>query len=181
MSLGCWKSLGSPTFKLSHTILKAFDGRSFPPHGLITACPIEMEGKIIQFDVEVVDAPIDYNMLLGCSWIHAMMTIMCSVFQLVQFPHQDKIITINQLDYCTPETNIHSNVPFVKNSKVVIQDVGVGMFKDSSLMGTFTIPPPISTPETTLVFTITSEVHFPLTIFTKSNTTMGSTSSMELR
>ena len=59
----------------------------------------------------------------------------------------------------------------------MIQDVGVGMSKDSSLMGTFTVPPPKYTPQTALVFTITSEVHFPLTIFTKSNTTMGSTSS----
>ena len=59
----------------------------------------------------------------------------------------------------------------------MIQDVGVGIFKDSSLMETFTILPPISTFETAPIFTITSEVHFSLTIFTKSNTTMGSTSS----
>ena len=66
--------------KLSHTILKAFDGRSFPPHGLITACPIELGGKVVQVDIEVVDAPIDYNILLGHSWIHAMMTTVSSVF-----------------------------------------------------------------------------------------------------
>ena len=42
---------------------KAFDGNSFPPHGLITACPTKLGGKTIQVDVEVVDAPIAYNLL----------------------------------------------------------------------------------------------------------------------
>ena len=65
----------------------------------------------------------------------------------------------------------------MENSQVVIQDLGVGMCKDSSLMGTFTIPPPTSTPQTALDLTITSEVPFPLTFFTESNMTMGSTSS----
>ena len=105
-----------------------------------------MGGKIVHITVEVVDAPTDYNLLLGCSWIHAMTSLVSSVFRVIRFPHQEKIITINQLDYCTLETSIHSNVPFVENSQAVIQDVGVGMFKDSSLMGTFTIPPPTSNP-----------------------------------
>ena len=103
-----------------------------------------------------MDAPIDYNILMGRSWIYAITTIVSSIFQVVRFPHQEKIITINQLDDYTLEASIHSNVPFVENSKVVIQYVGVRMLKDSSLMGTFTIPPPISTPETAPVFTITS-------------------------
>ena len=114
-----------------------------------------MEGKTVQNDVEVVNSPVDSNLLLGCNWIDAMMEVVSSVFQVVRFPHQENIITINQLDYRTPETNIHSNVPFVKNSKVVIQDVGVGMFKDSSLMGPFTIPPAVYTPKTAPVLTIT--------------------------
>ena len=59
----------------------------------------------------------------------------------------------------------------------MIQDVGFGIFKDSSLMGTFTIPLPTYTPQTTPVFTITSEVKFPLTILNKSIKMMGSTSS----
>ena len=65
----------------------------------------------------------------------------------------------------------------MENSQAVIQDVGVGMFKESSLMGTFTIPPPTSNPQTTPFFTITSEFNFPLPVLTKSTTMMGSTSS----
>ena len=160
MSLGCWKGLGSPTLKPSHTILKAFDGHSFPPHGLIMACLIQLGVKIVQVNVEVLDAPIHYNLLLGSSWIHAITIVVSSVFRVIRFPHQDKIVRINQLKYCTPETGIHSNVPFVENSQVVIQYVRFGMFKDSSLMGTFTIPPPTSTPQTTPVFPLHQEFTF---------------------
>ena len=80
MSLGCWKALGSPTLSPSHTILKAFDGHSFPPHGIIMTFTIELGGKTIQFYVELVDAPIHYNILLGRSWIHIMMMVLSSVF-----------------------------------------------------------------------------------------------------
>ena len=41
--------------------------------------PIEWGGKIATVDVEVVDAPIDYNFLLGHSWIHVMMAIVSLV------------------------------------------------------------------------------------------------------
>ena len=34
MSLSCWKALGSPKLVLSNTLLTAFDGRSFHPHGI---------------------------------------------------------------------------------------------------------------------------------------------------
>ena len=79
MSLGCWKGLVLPTLKPSNKVPKSFYGHSFPSHGLIMAYPIELGGKIVQVDVEVVDVPIDYNMLLRHSWIHAMMTVVSSV------------------------------------------------------------------------------------------------------
>ena len=51
------------------------------------------------------------------------------------------------------------------------------MLKYYSLMGTFTIPPPTSIPQTFPVFAITLEVYFLLIVFSKSTTTIGSTSS----
>ena len=35
MPLACWKSLGSPELVPSNTLLTAFDGRSFHPHGIL--------------------------------------------------------------------------------------------------------------------------------------------------
>ena len=65
MSLNCWKSLGYPTLNQSLTILKAFDRRGFHAFEVLQDLPIEVKGKTINLDVEVIDAPLDYNLLLG--------------------------------------------------------------------------------------------------------------------
>jgi hypothetical protein len=67
MYLACWKGLKSPALKKSPTMLRAFDGRGFHPHGLLQSLPIQLGGKTITVDVEVVNAPLDYNLLLGRS------------------------------------------------------------------------------------------------------------------
>ena len=77
LSLTCWKALGSPELVTSPTTLKAFDGRGFQPHGLISALVVELGGKTISIQVEVVDSPLDYNLLLGRNWFYAM-TIVAS-------------------------------------------------------------------------------------------------------
>lgn len=84
------------------TVLKAFDGHLFTPHGILIAFPIELGGKIVTVEVEVVNAPLDYNLLLGCSWFYPMRAVASTVYRLFHFPHQGKIVSIDQLDYCTP-------------------------------------------------------------------------------
>jgi hypothetical protein len=106
---------------------------------------VQLGGKPVYVDVEIVDAPLNYNLLLGISWFYAMVVIASSVFRCVQFPHQGKIVTINQLDYCTPDshTPATNNIPFLGDHKITYESVGVGLLKDSTLMGTFLalIPP----------------------------------------
>ena len=65
MSLSCWKGLGSPKLSKSATMLTAFDGRSFRPHGILPSLKVCLGGKTIVIEVEMVDAPLDYNLLLG--------------------------------------------------------------------------------------------------------------------
>ena len=65
MSIQCWRLLGSPLLNQSSTIRKAFDGCGFHPFGILQDFPIGVEGKTVNLDVEVVDAPLDYNLLLG--------------------------------------------------------------------------------------------------------------------
>ena len=95
MSLKCWKSLGSPTINQSPTILKAFDGRGFQTYGILQDLPIEVKGKMVNLDVEVVDAPMDYNLLLSHNWSYAMTANVSSVFHLIMFPHKGKIVKID--------------------------------------------------------------------------------------
>ena len=80
LSLTCWKSLGSPELVTSPTTLKSFDGRDFQPHGLISALLVELGAKNISIQVEVVDAPLDYNLLLGRNWFYAMTVVASIVF-----------------------------------------------------------------------------------------------------
>jgi hypothetical protein len=40
-------------------MLRAFDGRGFHPHGLLQSLAVQLGGKTVTIDVEVVDAPLD--------------------------------------------------------------------------------------------------------------------------
>ena len=45
MSFSCWKGLGSPELSQSATMLTAFDGRSFQPHGILPSLKVQLGGK----------------------------------------------------------------------------------------------------------------------------------------
>jgi len=97
----------------SPNLLTNFDGRSFRPHEIIPSFAIQLGGNKISDKVEVVDAAIDYNLLLGCSWTYEMTSIVSSLFRVVQFPHEGNIITIDQLSYAwkNPNTSTGVNIP----------------------------------------------------------------------
>ena len=99
MSLSCWKSLGSPELVPSNNLLTTFDGRSFRSHGILPDFEIKLLGKAVSVEVEVIDAPLDYNFLLGRSWTYAMSTIALVIFRVVVFPHKGKMFTVDQLDF----------------------------------------------------------------------------------
>ena len=79
MSLYFWKALGYPELVPSNTLLTAFDGISFHPHGILPAFEVKLAGKAVSIEVEVIDAPLDYNLLLARSWTYAMSTISLTV------------------------------------------------------------------------------------------------------
>ena len=128
----------------SPNTLKYFDGQGFQRHGLFPTLSVELEGKIVSIQVEVVDSPLDYNILLGRNWFYAMTVVASTVFRTLQFPHLGKIVTINQLDYCTSDvtTPTTNNIPMLWKSSPPYQSIRVGMLKDSTLMGVFPSAPP---------------------------------------
>jgi hypothetical protein len=87
MSLICWKSLSSPTLSKSLNMLTTFDGHSFHPHGILAAFMVQLGGKMVEVEVEIVDVPLDYNLLLGCNWTYGMTVIILSFFHPLFFPH----------------------------------------------------------------------------------------------
>jgi hypothetical protein len=104
-------------------------------------------GKTVTVDVEVVDAPLDYNLLLGRSWFYAMTVVALSIFQCVQFPHQGKIVTVDELDFCTIDARVPTtnNIPFLGDHKITYESIGDGLLKYFSLMGNFPTPLPPTT------------------------------------
>ncbi len=80
MSFSCWRAIGSLEINQSPTTLKAFDGCNFKPYGILNGCAVEIKGKTMSINVEVIYAPLDYNLLLGRSWFYAMSTVASSIF-----------------------------------------------------------------------------------------------------
>jgi hypothetical protein len=95
-------------------------------------------------EVEFFDAPLDYNLLLGRSW-DSMRVVVSTLFCVVCFPHQGKVVTVDQLVFFNSDTRT-GNVLFIAKTPTGYENVGVGLLKDSSLMGTFPIPPPPDIP-----------------------------------
>jgi hypothetical protein len=96
-------------------------------------------------EVEVFDTPLDYNLLLGRSWVDSMRAVVSTLFCVLRFPHQGRVIMVDQLAFFNADTRT-GNVPFIANTPPSYENVGVGLLKDSSLMGTFPIPPPPNIP-----------------------------------
>jgi hypothetical protein len=92
-------------------------------------------------EVEVVDAPLDYNLLLGRSWTYAMHAVVATVFRVLLFPHEGRIVTIDQLSFSRPDPSSGaSTVLMIDNPQPDTINIGVGLCP--SLMGTFDYPPP---------------------------------------
>jgi hypothetical protein len=91
--------------------------------------------------VEVVDASLDYNRLLGRSWTYTMQAVVSTIFWVLLFPHEDRIVTIDQLSFSKPDPSLGvSVVPMIDNPQPGVVNVGLGMCP--YLMGTFDYPPP---------------------------------------
>ena len=65
MSLSCWRAIFSPEINPLPTTLKAFDGHGFQPYGLLPSLQFELDEKLVSIHIEVVNAPLDYNIPLG--------------------------------------------------------------------------------------------------------------------
>jgi hypothetical protein len=140
MSISYWKAINSPPLTESHNTLKAFNGSRFKLYNVLPSLSITLEGKSVNVEVEVFDETLDYNLLLGHSWIDVMHTIVSTLFHVLRFPHQGKVIAIDQLAFFNSDTH-NSNVPFIAKTLLGYENIGVGLLKDLTLMGMFPIPP----------------------------------------
>jgi hypothetical protein len=90
-----WKYLGSPKLvSTSHELLD-FDRRPSEYLGVIPEFPISLGGKTIRVDVIVVQGSLDFNMLLEHDYVYAMNDVVSTLFRVMHFHHNGRIVTID--------------------------------------------------------------------------------------
>ena len=94
MSMSCWKAIRLPSVVPSLTLLTKFDGHSHRLYRIIPAFPICVGGKVVNIEVEVIDANLDYNLLLGRNWVYEMDVVVSTLFHVIFFPHERKLLRL---------------------------------------------------------------------------------------
>jgi hypothetical protein len=111
---------------------------------------VELGGKTILIDIEVINAQLDYNILLRRSYMYAMKVVASSIFWTIMFPHNGKIVTIDQVSHYkpNPSTSLDNILPLIHTNKDVypLVKMGPGIFKDPSLLGMYHRAPPLLPP-----------------------------------
>ena len=119
MSKNVGQKLGFPELKPSViTLIRAYDSCPSTPVFLYQKVLVCLTGKMVHIDVEVFDTHVDYNILLGWSYMYAMFTIASSIFHIMMFSHEDHIITVDQMTHSEkrPLKNIDVILPYVDTS-----------------------------------------------------------------
>ena len=99
LSSMAWKVVVSPPIELASSHVLEFDRSASQPLGILPQWPITLGGKTIYIDVMVVQGPLDINFLLFRDDVYAMKLVESSLFRVIHFPHNGKIMTINQLSF----------------------------------------------------------------------------------
>ena len=97
-----WESLGSSQLVPITPNLTAFGGGTSQPLGILPKFPITLGGKTIYIDVSVTQGALDFSLLLGRDYVYAMGALVSSLFCVVYFPHDGRIVTIDQLSFVRP-------------------------------------------------------------------------------
>ena len=82
-----------------------------------------------------------------------MEVIPSSYFICIKFPHEGKLVTIDQLSFYNAPNEPGTPVPFVDNSTLACENMGVSLYY--SLMGSFNIATPILSVKSFPVYAIT--------------------------
>ena len=71
-----------------------------------------------------------------------MVAVVSTYFCAIAFPFRGGITVIDQIAFFSNSSQATGSTPLIHRNPLSLQSVGVGLFKDPSLMGTFTLPSP---------------------------------------
>lgn len=104
------------------------------PKGILHNVSLEIPNNTIIIDIKVVDAQLNYNILLGHSYMYAMKEIASTIFHLMMFSYEGKIVMIEQLMYYdTKASSITKSVLLAIEgclSMPLFMEVGLGLYID---------------------------------------------------
>ena len=103
LSSTTWKALGSPQLVPATDQILDFNHRPTTPLGTLPCFPITLGGKTVCIDVMVVQGPLYFNLLLGRDYVYSMKSVVSTLFRVMYFPRDGKIVTIDQLSFVTPD------------------------------------------------------------------------------
>jgi hypothetical protein len=82
--------------------------------------------------------------------MYAMKAVASSVFRTMMFPHNGKIVSIDQVSHYepNPSANLDNILPLIhtNHDTYPLVEMGPGIFKDPSLLGTYHGEPPLLHP-----------------------------------
>jgi hypothetical protein len=97
-----WQALGCPPLAPVTQNLLAFNRRTSQPLGTLPQFPVTLGGKTVFIDVMVVQDPLDFSLLLGRDYVYAMKAIVSTLFHVISFPHDGRVVTVDQLSFIDP-------------------------------------------------------------------------------
>jgi hypothetical protein len=97
-----WQVLGCPPLASVTQNLLAFNRRTSQPLGTLPQFPVTLGGKTVFIDVMVVQDPLDFALLLGRDYVYAMKAIVSTLFRVISFPHDGRVVTVDQLSFIDP-------------------------------------------------------------------------------
>jgi hypothetical protein len=98
-----WQALGCPPLAPVTQNLLDFNKRTSQPLGTLPQFPVTLGGKIVFIDVMVVQDPLDFTLLLGQDYVYAMKFIVSTLFRVIYFPHDGRVVTVDQISFIDPD------------------------------------------------------------------------------
>jgi hypothetical protein len=98
-----WQTLGYPPLASVTQNLLSFNRRTSQPLGTLPQFPVTLGGKTVFIDVMVVQDPLDFALLLGRDYVYAMKAIVSTLFRVISFPHDGRVVTVDQLSFIDPD------------------------------------------------------------------------------
>jgi hypothetical protein len=98
-----WQALGYPPLAPVTQNLLAFNRRTSQPLGTLPQFPVTLGGKAVFINVMVVQDPFDFSLLLGRDYVYSMKDIVSTLFRVISFPHNGRVVTVDQLSFIDPD------------------------------------------------------------------------------